>query len=124
MNIDGLSIGDAKKLLAEAEELRKLFGGQAQSAGSAGRWQTGRNYFIRTVTHHLLGKLEEVTEQELWLSSVSWIADDGRFNEFLATGKPGQAAEIEPAPEGDVAVGRGSLIDAYIWPHGLLREVK
>lgn len=86
-----------------------------------GRWQIGKHYFVRTVTHHFLGKLEEVTEHELWFSSVSWIADDGRFNELL---KNGTANEVEPAPEGDVPIGRGALIDAHLWSHALLRTVK
>lgn len=84
-------------------------------------WKKGRNYFIRTVTHHVMGRLENVDEHELWLSSVSWIADDGRFNEFL---RNGLAEEVEPAPEGLVAIGRSALIDAYEWNHELLREVK
>jgi len=113
MNIDDLTI-------KQVREIQRITGG-ASAAPSGGRWRIGKNYFVRTVTHHLLGTLEEVTDQELWFSSVSWIADDGRFNELL---KNGTANEVEPAPEGDVAIGRGSLIDAYLWPHGLLRSVK
>lgn len=85
------------------------------------RWQIGQNYFIRTATYHVMGRLEEINDHELWLSSVSWIADSGRFSEFLRTGVAG---EVEPCPEGDVAVGRGSIIDAYRWLHPLLRDVK
>ena len=85
------------------------------------RWIIGENYFIRTVTHHLMGRLEEIDDHEIWLSSVSWIADDGRFHKFL---RDGIAVEVEPCPEGDVAIGRGSLIDAHRWNHPLLRDVK
>lgn len=121
--IDDISIGDAKRKIAEADELRRVMGigAASQARPTSGRWQIGKNYFIRTVTHHLLGKLEEITEHELWMSSVSWIADDGRFSDMLAKG---EALEVEPAPEGDVAIGRGSLIDAYLWTHALLRIVK
>lgn len=84
-------------------------------------WQIGKNYFIRTVSHHFTGKLEDVTEHELVLSSVSWIADDGRFNECLSKCT---ADEVEPAPEGIVMIGRGALIDAHVWNGALLREVK
>jgi hypothetical protein len=115
MKLDDLTLGEVK-------EISRLIAGAPTS--SVGRWKVGQNYFLRTVTHHLMGRLEEVTPDELWFSSVSWIADDGRFNELLATGKPGTNAEIEPAPEGDVAIGRGSLIDAYHWTHALLRSVK
>ena len=123
-NVDDMTIGESNKRLDEAGELRKLLGreGPADDDG-AGRWQVGKNYFIRTVTHHLMGKLEEVTDKELWLSSVSWIPDDGRFHEFLEKGIASET-EVEPAPDGDVAIGRGALLDAYLWPHALLRSVK
>lgn len=113
MNIDDLT-------LKQIKEIQRLACGPSTPVAQ-GRWKLGENYFVRTVTHHILGKLEEVTEHELWFSSVSWIADDGRFNELLAKGT---ANEVEPAPEGDVPIGRGSLIDAYRWPHALLRSVK
>lgn len=124
MELDKITIGEAKRLIAEADELRKFLGqepAQASAAGDAGLWVVGECYFIRTVTHHLLGRLVAVTEHELWIEEASWIADDGRFSELL-TG--GEAAEVEPAPAGSVAVGRGSLIDAYRWTHPLLRVVK
>ena len=112
MNIEDLTL----------KQIREIQGlGTAVPPAPAGRWKVGQNYFVRTVTHHLLGTLQEVTDQELWFASVSWIADDGRFNELL---KNGAASEVEPAPDGDVAIGRGSLIDAYVWPHALLRSVK
>jgi hypothetical protein len=87
-----------------------------------GRWQVGKNYFIRTVTHHLTGTLVEVTPQELWLKDAAWIADDGRFMQAL---RDGTLNEIEPFPDGaEVPVGRGALIDAVVWVHPLPRTQK
>ena len=83
-------------------------------------YEIGKNYFIRTVTHHLTGKLIRVTDQELVLDDAAWIADDGRFHIAL---KDGVLNEIEPFP-GQVIVGRGSLIDACVWLHALPREAK
>jgi hypothetical protein len=114
MNIEDLTIGQLR-------EIAKMIGAVPDQGG---HWRVGSNYFIRTVTHHLMGKLEAVHQQELVMSSVSWIADDGRFNELLEKGKPTSSTEVEPAPEGQVIIGRGSLIDAYLWPHALLRSVK
>lgn len=83
-------------------------------------YQIGKNYFIRTVTHHLTGKLVRVTSKELVLVDAAWIADDGRFMNCLAEGKP---KEVEPFPKGlEVLVGRGALIDAVEWKHKLPRE--
>lgn len=113
MNIDDLTLGQIKQIQGMC--------GSLSVANDDSHWKVGQNYFIRTVTHHLLGRLERVTPKELVMSSVSWIADDGRFSECLATGN---ASEVEPAPDGEVIVGRGSLIDAYAWTKPLLRSVK
>lgn len=83
-------------------------------------YRVGKNYFIRTVTHHLTGKLVKVTSKELVLDDAAWIADDGRFHEALRDGK---LNEIEPFP-GSVIVGRGALIDCCEWLHALPRKVK
>lgn len=81
-----------------------------ESKAETGHWVLGKNYFIRTVTHHLTGKLNAVTEHELWLEDAAWIADDGRFAQAVESG---DFSEVEPFPSGRlVAVGRGSIIDA------------
>jgi hypothetical protein len=51
---------------------------------------------------------------------AAWVASTGRFNRFLATGI---VEECEPFPDGQVLVGRGSIIDACRWPHPLPRTV-
>jgi hypothetical protein len=85
-------------------------------------WKIGENYFIRTVTHHLTGKLVQVYPGELVLVDAAWIADDGRFSEAFQNGT---FAEVEPFPAGaEVIVGRASLIDAIIWTHPLPRDAK
>lgn len=85
-------------------------------------YKIGTNYFIRTVTHHLTGKLLRVTSKELVLIDAAWIADNGRFMNFLKDGTPN---EVEPFPDGqEVIVGRGSLIDAVEWSHALPRKQK
>jgi hypothetical protein len=73
-------------------------------------YNIGKNYFIRTVTHHLTGKLAAVFDQELVLEQAAWIADDGRFADAL---KKCEFNEVEPFPvDQQVIVGRSSLIDA------------
>jgi hypothetical protein len=99
MKLDELTIGEAKQLAA-------LFGG-AKCVEHP--YNIGGKYFIRTVTHHLTGRLVYVGEHELALEEAAWIADDGRFTPALAEGK---FAEVEPFPPSRVIVGRGSVIDA------------
>lgn len=91
--------------------LLQLLGENDQQVGSAdSHWSVGKNYFIRTVTHHYTGKLVAVTPQELVLEEACWIPDDGRFTEAV---KEGKFNETEPYPDGaKVIIGRGSLVDA------------
>lgn len=63
------------------------------------------------MTHHYTGKLKSVFEQELVLTDAAWIPDDGRFSDALTSG---QFAEVEPFPDGDVIIGRGSILEASI----------
>ena len=69
----------------------------------------GNSYFIRTVTHYFTGELVWVGEKEIALIKACWIADTGRFNEFI---KNKTINESEPFPENStVIIGRGSIID-------------
>lgn len=83
-------------------------------------YEIGKNYFIRTVTMHHVGKLVKVTDKELLLEGASWVADSGRFNNALLTGK---FSEVEPFVSKTVIVGRGALIDATVFNHDLPTEV-
>lgn len=101
MNIEELTI-------KEARELASLFGGNTKQEQHP--FNVGANYFIRTVTHHLTGKLVQVTAQELVLEKAAWIADDGRFADAVAKST---FNEVEPFPSHrKVIIGRGSIIDA------------
>lgn len=98
---------DINKLtLRQIKQLKAMLGGDG---GTGHPYEIGASYFIRTVTHHLTGRLVAVTEQELVIEDVAWIADDGRLMQALQNG---EFKEVEPYPEGQVIVGRGSLIDA------------
>lgn len=83
--------------------------------------EVGNIVFIRTVTHYYTGRIVELSATEIELEDVAWVADTGRFSDALKTGTLG---EVEPYPDGRVAVGRGALVDASIWKHALPREQK
>lgn len=102
MDIDSITIGDARKLAA-------IFGGEVKEEKASHPYTIGKNYFIRTVTHHLTGKLVKVTSQELVLEGAAWIADDGRLSESL---EKETFSEVEMFPDRQVIVGRSALIDA------------
>lgn len=112
MGIEDLTIGEARQLAA-------MFGGKASTVSP---YEVGKKYFIRTVTHHYVGELVQVTEQELVLVKASWIPDDGRFHEAFIKG---DFKEIEPYPaDNRVMIGRGAICDATEWKHALPTQTK
>lgn len=88
--------------------------------GPYDRW-LGEAVAIRTVTMHYTGRLAEVHDDALVLEDAAWIADTGRFADYLADGTP---SEVEPFPPGPVVVGRGAVIDCCGWDHDLPRSQK
>jgi hypothetical protein len=93
---------------------------QAKPKAAAG-WKIGSAYLIRTVTMIQTGRLIAVGEHELVLEDAAWIADTGRFADAL---KGGSFSEVEPFPDGEVIIGRGSVIDACSLPFALPRVQK
>jgi hypothetical protein len=74
-------------------------------------WKLGQKYMIRTVTFHDCGVLVGVTDNELVLQKAAWVADSGRWWNFI-TGKS-KPNEVEPFhPDRLVIIGRGAIIDA------------
>ena len=79
---------------------------------------------IETVTKYFVGEVVSVHPQEIVIRDACWVANTGRYNEFLSTGDGGEYAEMEPCPEGPVLIGRGAIVNAQSYPHGLIRVVK
>jgi len=75
----------------------------------------GKKYFVRTATMAQLGLLKAVVGDFLVLEKASWIADTGRFHEFL---RDGTCSEYEGFPNNCI-VPTGSIIDATEWSHDL-----
>ena len=100
MKIDDLTLGQLRELQTG------IFASTAQTVHP---WQLGKCYLIRTVTMVDTGRLVQVTSQELVLEDAAWIADTGRFSDAL---KSLSFNEVEPFPDGQVIIGRGSIVDA------------
>jgi len=87
-------------------------------------YEVGKSYFIRTVTMAIVGKLEGIHENELVLSSASWVADSGRFSEVFTKGLEASSnSEIEPF-KNNVIVGRGAIVDCSEYDFELPNSVK
>ena len=116
LNLNKLSFEDLQSKIRELEQEKDKV--QFEKKGI---WKIGENYVIRTVTMIQVGKLVYLDENELGLETAAWVADSGRWTQFL---KDGKVNEVEPFPEGTVIIGRHSIIDACVWKHKLLTEQK
>jgi hypothetical protein len=105
MNINELTLGQIREIQSLA-----LRASQTQ----AHPWEIGQHYAIRTVTMIQTGVIKAVYANEIVLTDACWIADTGRWHDFLKNPE-GIAKEIEPFTD-DVIVGRGGLIDAQKVP--------
>ena len=95
-----LSLNDLRDLLCEQFSLPE---------NNTSPYVIGKNYFVRTVTHYLTGRVTRVTQQEIVVEDAAWIPDTGRFADAI---KNESFSEVEPYPPGEVIVGRGTVIDA------------
>ena len=73
-----------------------------------------KKFFFRTVTYHLVGKVEKRIGSFLELSSASWVADSGRFMNAI---RDGVLKEVEPV--GTVWVNLSAVTDFFPWKHPL-----
>ena|SRR3990167_3364230 len=112
MNLDDLTIGQVRQLTS-------MLGRQTNQSQSHS-FVVGKCYFIRTISYHYTGRLIAITDTDLVLEDVAWIADSGRFADALKTGN---LLEVEPYPD-QVIIGRSGIVDASAWSHKLPREQK
>ena len=91
------------------KELLKEELGQCDGPNVSMFWVIGKSYHIRTVTMDFAGTLKAISDNELVLSDASWIADSGRFNEYLKD--TSKVSENEPY-KNDVCVNRQAITDA------------
>lgn len=79
----------------------------------------GGKYFFRTVTYHLVGKVENRVGKFLVLSNASWVASSGRFMQAL---QKGTLDEVEPV--GTAWVNLDCVTDFFPWKHALPKDQK
>ena len=74
----------------------------------------GEQYFFRTITFHLVGKIEKRIGNFFLLSGASWVADSGRFMNAI---KEGTLSEVEPV--GMAMININAITDCFPWVHKL-----
>lgn len=105
--IDNLTLGELK-------EISKMFSNGNNTQKNI-PIEIGKNYFIRTVTMYYTGKVKAYNDNFITLSNAAWIADCGRFHDFLKNGTP---SEVEPYID-DVCVSVSAIVDFTEWRHQL-----
>jgi len=81
----------------------------------------GEKVFFRTVTYHALGEVKKVVGRFVHLKTASWVADTGRFMNFIKDGVQ-SGSEIEPV--GEMFLNMDTVVDFFIWKHSLPKEQK
>ena len=67
----------------------------------------GAFYHVRTVTYATAGKLKAVYDKEMVFENASWVADTGRFNEYIKDTSNVKENEYI----GEIIVNRDSIVD-------------
>ena len=83
-------------------------------------FKVGDNLFIRTVTLYYIGKVKEILGSWIVLEDATWVADTGRFHDFL---KEYKCNEYEGFIN-DVKIPMDSIIDVTAWNGPLFRGQK
>jgi hypothetical protein len=86
-------------------------------------FRKGSGVAIRTVTHTYVGIVRDLSLEgtaHVALCPAAWIADSGRWGEFIATGS---IQECEPIRDGAI-VFLGAAVDAAPWSHAIPSEAR
>ena len=81
----------------------------------------GEKIFFRTVTYHALGEVKKIVGRFVHLKNASWVADTGRFMNFL---KEGLQTNSEIEPTGEMFLNIDTVVDFFYWRHKLPTEQK
>lgn len=80
------------------------------------QFQVEKPYYVETFGKYYVGVVSEVTGTEVVLTKAAWVADTGKFSEFI---KKGETHNMEVEPVGTVTVPLAYISARYDWPHKL-----
>ena len=70
-------------------------------------YKVGSFYHVRTVTYATAGQLKAVYDKEMVFERASWVADTGRFNEYIKDRNNVKENEFV----GEIIVNRDAIVD-------------
>ena len=101
-------------VLAAVKEFKQVYEGTP--------FEVGAKYLIRTITMIYTGKLEELYNKELVLSTCAWIPDTGRWQQAV---EKGTFSEVEPYPlNSKVIINRDVILDVCVLEFELPKSQK
>ncbi len=72
------------------------------------------------MTYHCLGEVVKRIGNLLELRDASWVADTGRFMQFIKNGELSSQAEVEPV--GKMWVNMSAIVDIFPWKAKLPKD--
>jgi hypothetical protein len=79
-------------------------------------FQVKEKYYIETFGKYYVEQVSEVTGTELSLTKAAWVANTGKYSEFLKTGK---AENMEVEPIGEMSLPLAYVSFKKVWKHNL-----
>ena len=80
------------------------------------KFEIEEKYYVETFGKFYVGEVVEVTPLEVSFKNASWVADTGKYSEFLKTGK---SNEMEVEPIGDITLPVAYISMKKVWKHKL-----
>ena len=100
---------DGTKYVPESDYLKAKM--QSKATGKSEVFEIGAEVFIKTVTYNYTGRIVDVVDGFVFLEDVAWIADSGRFTEFMKEEKEPQSMESELYGDRIVKINIGSIVE-------------
>ncbi len=115
------SITVGGKVVEVSDEQYEAFLNEARKEVNSYEDLVGGKYFFRTVTYHMVGEVKKIVGRFAYLKGASWIADTGRFSDFI---KDGLQTNSEVEPVGEQFVNLDTVVDFFEWKHQLPTKQK
>ena len=118
-NLKSITVGG--KVVEVSDEQYEAFLNEARKEVNSYEDLVGGKYFFRTVTYHMVGEVKKIVGRFAYLKGASWIADTGRFSDFI---KDGLQTGTEVEPVGEQFVNLDTVVDFFEWKHALPTKQK
>jgi len=111
ITVDGIKYVAESELLKEKKQSKVECDIVREYRPALKVFEIGAEVFIKTVTYNYTGRIVDVNGGFVFLEDVAWIADSGRFTEFMKEEKEPQSMESELYGDRIVRINIGSIVE-------------